>query len=70
MPRPPARQAVFEKQLYDTPQQFPRKMAKGTVEAFIKYMKGEEVTKSTFIPCSHYYYEDSVNDESRVEEQW
>ena len=37
---PAGKQAVFEKKLYDTPQQFPRDMAKGTVEAFIKYMQG------------------------------
>jgi len=67
---PAGKQAVFEKKLYDTPQQFPREMAKGTVEAFIKYMNGEEVPKSTFIPCAHYYYDDSVKDESRVKEQW
>jgi len=67
---PAGKQAVFEKQLYDTPQQFPREMAKGTVTAFINYMNGEEVIPRTFIPCSHYYYEDSVADESRVAEQW
>jgi ribose transport system substrate-binding protein len=67
---PAGKQAVFEKKLYDSPQQFPRKMAKGTVEAFIKHLSGEEVLKKNFIPCAHYYYEDSVSDESRVAEQW
>ncbi|MBC8876821.1 MAG: substrate-binding domain-containing protein [Planctomycetes bacterium] len=67
---PAGKQAVFEKKLYDSPQQYPRKMAKGTVEAFIKYLDGEEVPKKTFIPCTHYYYEDSVNDESREKDQW
>ena len=67
---PAGKQAVFEKKLYDSPQQFPRKMAKGTVEAFIKHLDGEDVEKKTFIPCSHYYYEASVNDESRTAEQW
>jgi len=67
---PAGKQAVFEKKLYDSPQQFPRKMAVGTVEAFIKYLDGEELEKKIFIPCAHYYYEDSVNDESRVAEQW
>ncbi|MHC4463029.1 MAG: substrate-binding domain-containing protein [Planctomycetota bacterium] len=67
---PAGKQAVFEKKLYDSPQQFPRKMAVGTVEAFIKYLNGEEVPKKKFIPCAHYYYEDSVNDKSRVAEQW
>lgn len=67
---PAGKQAVFEKKLYDSPQQFPRKMARGTVEAFIKYLSGEDVSKKNFIPCAHYYYEDSVNDESRVTEQW
>lgn len=67
---PAGKQAVFEKKLYDSPQQFPRKMAVGTVEAFIKYLDGEELEKKVFIPCEHYYYEDSVDDESRVAEQW
>ena len=67
---PAGKQAVFEKKLYDSPQQFPRKMAIGTVEAFIKYLDGEELEKKVFIPCEHYYYEDSVDDESRTAEQW
>ncbi len=67
---PAGKQAVYEKKIYDTPQQFPRKMAKGTVDAFIKYLNGEEVSEKIFIPCEHYYYEDSVDDESRIEEQW
>jgi len=67
---PAGKQAVFEKKLYDSPQQFPRKMAKGTVEAFAKYLEGETLEKKIFIPCSHYLYETSVDDESRVAEQW
>ena len=67
---PAGKQAVFDKKLYDSPQQFPRKMAKGTVEAFIKHLSGEEVPKKNFIPCAHYYHEDSISDESRVAEQW
>jgi len=67
---PAGKQAVFERKLYDTPQQFPRKMAIGTVEAFIKYLEGEDIPKNNFIPCAHYYYEDSVNDSNRVKEQW
>lgn len=67
---PAGKQAVFEKKLFDSPQQFPRKMAKGTVEAFIKHLEGETVKKKIIIPCSHYYYETSVNDESRIKEQW
>ena len=67
---PAGKQAVFEKKLYDSPQQFPRKMAVGTVEAFIQYLDGEDVPKKEFIPCSHYRYEDSVNDASREAEQW
>jgi len=41
---PAGKQVVFEKKLYDLPQQFPRKMALGTVEAFIKHLSGEEVS--------------------------
>jgi ribose transport system substrate-binding protein len=67
---PAGKQAVYEKKLFDSPQQFPRKMAKGTVEAFIKYLNGEEVPKNIFILCRHYYYEDSLKDENRIAEQW
>ena len=67
---PAGKQAVYEKKLFDTPQQFPRKMAKGTVDAFMKYLNGEQVEKNIFIPCSHYYYQDSVSDETRIAEQW
>jgi len=67
---PAGKQAVYERKLFDSPQQFPRKMAKGTVEAFIKYLNGEEVPKSIFILCQHYYYEDSLKDENRIAEQW
>lgn len=67
---PAGKQAVFEKKLYDTPQQFPRKMAVGTVAAFLDYLAGKDVPKKTLIPCAHYRYEDSVDDESRIAEQW
>lgn len=67
---PAGKQAVFEKKLFDTPQQFPRKMAVGTVQAFVDYLDGKEVEKKILIPCAHYRYEDSVNDESREKEQW
>jgi len=67
---PAGKQAVFEKKLYDSPQQFPRKMAQGTVDAFVKHLEGEAIEKRIFIPCSHYYHETSVEDESRVAEQW
>jgi ribose transport system substrate-binding protein len=67
---PAGKQAVFEKKLYDSPQQFPRKMATGTVEAFIKYLEGERIPKQIFIPCEHYQYETSVTDEARIKEQW
>ncbi len=67
---PAGKQAVFEKKLYDTPQQFPRKMAVGTVAAFIEYLGGTAPDKRILIPCEHYRYEDSINDESREKEQW
>jgi ribose transport system permease protein len=67
---PAGKQAVFEKKLLDTPQQFPAKMATGTVNAFFSYLAGEALPKDIFIPCEHYYYDDSVNDESRINEQW
>lgn len=67
---PAGKQAVFEKKLYDSPQQFPRKMAIGTVRAFIDYLEGNELLQNNFIPCAHYYYEDSIDDPSRVKEQW
>jgi len=67
---PAGKQAVFEKALFDSPQQFPRKMAKGTVDLLVAYLRGEEVPKKTLIPCEHYRYEQSVDDESRIQEQW
>jgi ribose transport system substrate-binding protein len=67
---PAGKQAVFEKALYDSPQQFPRKMAIGTVEAFIKYLDGEDLEKRVFIPCEHYRHEEAVADETRTAEQW
>jgi ribose transport system substrate-binding protein len=67
---PAGKQAVYERKLYDSPQQFPRKMAVGTVQAFIKYLEGEEIPRDNFIPCEHYHYVDSAKDESRIKEQW
>jgi ribose transport system substrate-binding protein len=67
---PAGKQGVFEKKLYDTPQQFPRKMAEGTVQSFVDYLAGKDVEKKVLIPCSHYLYETSVTDESRINEQW
>ena len=67
---PAGKQGVFEKKLYDTPQQFPKKMAHGTVEAFVKYLDGEELPPVTFIPCAHYHHADSVDDESRINQTW
>jgi ribose transport system substrate-binding protein len=67
---PAGKQAVFERKLYDTPQQFPRKVAKGTVELLVRYLEGEPLERRTLIPCAHYRYEDSVEDESRIQEQW
>ncbi len=67
---PAGKQAVFERKLYDSPQQFPRKMATGTVDAFIKYLEGEPIPKQIFIPCAHYRHENAVTDEARIKEQW
>jgi ribose transport system substrate-binding protein len=67
---PAGKQAVFEKKLYDSPQQFPREMAKGAVALLVRYLEGEALEKRTLIPCAHYRYEDSVDDESRLREQW
>ena len=67
---PAGKQAVFEKIIYDSPQQFPRKMATGTVDAFIAYSEGRKVSKNNFIDCKHYYYNDSIKDSNRVKEQW
>ncbi|MDA7916113.1 substrate-binding domain-containing protein [Verrucomicrobia bacterium] len=67
---PAGKQGVFDRKLYDTPQQFPRKMAEGTVQAFVDFLAGKEVEKKILIPCSHYLHETSVTDESRIKEQW
>jgi ABC-type sugar transport system substrate-binding protein len=62
---PEGKQAVFEKKLYDTPRQFPKKMAIGTVQALARYLNGEQLEKQEFIPCAHYTYEDAVQDTAR-----
>ena len=67
---PAGKQGVFDKKLFDTQQQFPRKMAVGTLDAFLRHQEGETVEKKIFIPCAHYRYEDSLKDESRVKDQW
>ena len=67
---PSGKQAVYEEKIYDSPQHFPRKMAVGTMEAFIAYSEGKSVPKNKFIECKHYYYSDSIKDSSRVKEQW
>jgi len=67
---PAGKRGVFEKKLYDSPRQFPRKMAVGTVQSLIRHMEGEDVPKSIFIPCSHYLYETAVKDKSRLKERW
>ena len=67
---PAGKQAVFERKLYDSPQQFPRRMAEGTVELLLRYLEGEPLERTTLIPCAHYRYDDSVGDESRIREQW
>ena len=67
---PAGKQAVFEKQIVDSPQQFPRKMAVGTVNAFFEYLDGNSLFKNSFIPCEHYYHDNSINDKSRINEEW
>jgi ribose transport system substrate-binding protein len=62
---PKGKKGVFEKKLYDSPQQFPRKMAIETVENFLRHQKGDEIEKSVFLPCKHYFYEDAANDKNR-----
>ena len=62
---PEGKKGVFEKKLYDTPQQFPGEMAVETVANFLKYQKGDPVEKSVFLRCEHYLYETAVNDTNR-----
>ncbi len=66
---PDGKAAVFNHELYDSPQQFPRKMAEDTVNAFVKYLAGEELPKRELIPCQHYRYEDAVKGEGH-DEKW
>ncbi|MBG70697.1 MAG: sugar ABC transporter substrate-binding protein [Roseibacillus sp.] len=40
---PDGKIGVFEKKLYDTPMQFPGQMATKTVEAFLRYVAGDEL---------------------------
>lgn len=61
---PKGKKGVFDKKLYDTPQQFPRKMAIETVANFLKHQKGDEFETSVFLPCRHYLHEDAAKDKN------
>ena len=67
---PAGKQGVFEGKLFDTPQQFPGKMAVQTVESFIAYLDGDEVEKAILIPCEHYYQEEAKTDQKRIDGIW
>ncbi len=62
---PDGKIGVFEKKLYDTPMQFPGQMAAKTVEAFLKYVAGDDFEKIEFIPCEHYFFADAEKDPNR-----
>ncbi len=62
---PDGKVGVYEKKLFDSPQQFPRKMAEMSVETFLKHVQGEDFEKKVIIPCTHYFYKDSVDDPNR-----
>ncbi|HCQ33890.1 MAG TPA: sugar ABC transporter substrate-binding protein [Verrucomicrobiales bacterium] len=64
---PDGKIGVFEKQLYDTPMQFPRQMATKTVENFLKYVAGESFDALEFMPCEHYYFADAEKDPNRTQ---
>ncbi len=62
---PDGKVGVYEKKLFDTPQQFPRKMAEETVATFLKHVQGDEFEKTVILKCTHYYYDDAVKDGNR-----
>ncbi|MDG2486079.1 MAG: substrate-binding domain-containing protein [Roseibacillus sp.] len=64
---PDGKVGVFEKQLYDTPMQFPRQMATKTVENFLKYVAGEPFEALEFMPCEHYFFADAEKDPNRTQ---
>ena len=40
-------------------------MAAKTVEAFLKYVAGDDFEKIEFIPCAHYFFADAEKDPNR-----
>lgn len=59
---PDGKKGVRDGKLYDTPQQFPAKMAVETVANFVKHQKGDDIEKSVFLPCKHYLAADAEAD--------
>ena len=52
--QPSAKQAVKDGKMFDTPVQFPRKMAIECVKAVVKYFDADEVQKVMLIPTERY----------------
>jgi ribose transport system substrate-binding protein len=62
--QPEGKQAIKEGRIYADPIQFPDKMGKKIVEAFVAYSQGKEVEKEILIPTYLYRKEDALKDAS------
>eukprot|EP00913_Durusdinium_trenchii_P013417 g12598.t1 len=64
--QPEALQAVKAGKLFDTPVQFPKKMAVECVKALVKYFDGDEVEPTMLIPTTQYRKEDAMKDPTLI----
>jgi ribose transport system substrate-binding protein len=60
--QPEAKQAVKDGKLFDTPVQFPKKMAVECVNALVKYFDGEEVNPTLLITTEKYRKAEAMKD--------
>ena len=60
--QPEAKQAIRDGKLFDTPVQFPDRMAVESVKSIMKYFEGEEVDDTLLIPTEAYRSEDAEKD--------
>ena len=60
--QPEGKQAIKEGKIYADPIQFPDRMGREMIQAFLKYSKGEEVPPEMLIPTSLYRKSDALKD--------
>ena len=60
--QPEAKEAIRDGKLFDSPVQFPDKMAVEVVAAIVRYFDGEEIEPHMLIKTTPYRKEDAIND--------